>query len=362
MRKHTTEQIREAFVKQGYILLSNEYQNAHVKLDYQCSKGHPGQITWNSFQQGIRCSQCAGNQRCKFDSIKESFKKEGYVLLSTQYVNARDSLNYICPKGHKGTTYWNLFQQGRRCAQCAGVIDPAVKLEKIRLYFEKEGYRLLSTEYKNPSTKLDFICPQGHYGSMRWIGFSRGSRCAKCMGRAVPSIEEIQQCFEERGCKLLSTEYVDAHQKLKYVCPKGHNSSIAWTSFYHAGCTCAKCHEPKRQKELGQLLEQLFPGRVRKQDRFDFLGLLSVDYSVRDLGLAFEYDGQHHFMPTQYGNMSLEMAKERFKAQQERDARKNQLCQEHNYKLIRIAYYEDLSLENVQKKIGVASQIGALNG
>jgi uncharacterized protein YkuJ len=362
MRKLTIEQIREVFAKRGCVLLSNEYQNAHVKLDYQCSRGHPGQITWNSFQQGTLCSECAGNRRHKFDSIREFFEKEGYVLLSTHYTNTQDNLCYVCPDGHEGTTYWNLFQQGHRCAQCAGFIDPVIKLAKIRTYFEKEGYKLLSTKYKNPSTKLDFICSQGHNGSMSWTGFNRGSRCAKCMGRAIPSIEEVRQYFEQYGCKLLSTEYVNAHEKLDYICSKSHRVSIAWTNFYNLGHRCAKCCEPKKQKRLGELLEQLFPGKVGKQDHFNFLGLLSVDYSVRDLGLAFEYDGEHHFMPTQYGNMSLNMAKERFVAQQERDACKNRLCKENNYKMIRIAYYEDLTLENVQKKIDVTLQVEVSNG
>ena len=39
--------------------------------------------------------------------IKEQFEKEGYTLLTTEYINNKQKLDYICPKGHKNTIRWN---------------------------------------------------------------------------------------------------------------------------------------------------------------------------------------------------------------------------------------------------------------
>ena len=34
------------------------------------------------------------------------------------------------------------------------------------------------------------------------------------------TFEEVKQMFDNRGYILVSTEYVDVHSKLQYICPK----------------------------------------------------------------------------------------------------------------------------------------------
>ena len=63
-KKITINFIKEQFKKEKYTCLSNEYITAHTKLNFICNKGHYGQITWSSFQQGHRCKQCFID-RCK---------------------------------------------------------------------------------------------------------------------------------------------------------------------------------------------------------------------------------------------------------------------------------------------------------
>lgn len=50
----------------------------------------------------------------------------------------------------------------------------------IRSKFEKEGYKLLTTEYKNNQQKLDYICPKGHRHSITWVNWQQGCRCLFC--------------------------------------------------------------------------------------------------------------------------------------------------------------------------------------
>jgi len=95
----------------------------YQKLEYICPKGHRGNIKWNSWQQGRRCRKCAIlqqsiRQRTDYNYIKEQFEKEGYILLSKEYKNYSQKLKYICPKGHKGTIRWGDFRKGHRCAVC----------------------------------------------------------------------------------------------------------------------------------------------------------------------------------------------------------------------------------------------------
>lgn len=110
--------------------------------------------------------------------IRAEFEKEGYRLLVRRYKGSAQKLYYICSKGHKHRTTWLNWDNGARCPYCDGQGKPDIKL--IRLFFESEGYGLLSNEYINDSDKLWYKCPIGHMHSMRWGNFRHGKRCPEC--------------------------------------------------------------------------------------------------------------------------------------------------------------------------------------
>jgi len=49
--------IKKAFEESSTLLLTEEkdYKNSKQKLDCMCPSGHKYSISWNSFQQGLRC-------------------------------------------------------------------------------------------------------------------------------------------------------------------------------------------------------------------------------------------------------------------------------------------------------------------
>ena len=118
MKKLTIESVKESFEKEGYTLLSKEYVNNSTKLEYLCLQGHKHSISWNSWQQGRRYPYCSNKARLTFEFVKNSFEKENYMLLSKKYINNSDKLKYICSKGHVSSIRWNDWQQGIRCPTC----------------------------------------------------------------------------------------------------------------------------------------------------------------------------------------------------------------------------------------------------
>ena len=100
-KKHTIEYVRGLFEEGGYILLTKEYKNAHQKLEYICPENHKHSISWNVWQQGHRCYYCVGNVKPTIEFIRSEFRKEGYVLLGDRYVNNKTKLDYICPEKHR---------------------------------------------------------------------------------------------------------------------------------------------------------------------------------------------------------------------------------------------------------------------
>jgi hypothetical protein len=178
MRKLTIEFIRSEFEKEDWTLVSTVYINSWTKLDYVCLKGHSGSIRWGNWQQGQRCMVCAGLKKHTIEYIKNAFKKVGWVCISTKYVNARSKLNYICSEGHYGSTTWDSWQKGHGCLECTG--NKKLTINFIKSEFKKEGWVCVSEEYVNNKTNINYICPNGHHGTITWSNWGKGYRCLMC--------------------------------------------------------------------------------------------------------------------------------------------------------------------------------------
>jgi len=149
--------------------------------------------TWDNWHSGQRCVYCINNNIKKtIEEIKIEFKKEGYILLSKEYKNNKNLLKVRCPQGHEYYTKYNYFKSGCRCPYCSGNIKKTI--EEVREAFEKEGYTLLSTEYKSNKDLLDVRCPKGHEYRVRWDNFQRGYRCKQCKTKYY-SKEDLEKYF-----------------------------------------------------------------------------------------------------------------------------------------------------------------------
>jgi 5-methylcytosine-specific restriction endonuclease McrA len=125
-KKLSYEFVKEGFERRGYKLVSTEYINNHTKLEYICPNGHRHNIKWGHFQSGHGCPECVLEKlsewfRFDIKVIRLSFEEVGYILLSTEYVNAHQQLEYICLEGHKHFMTWNNWSKGYRCPTCANI-------------------------------------------------------------------------------------------------------------------------------------------------------------------------------------------------------------------------------------------------
>lgn len=231
--------VKESFECEGYGCLSNEYSGSKGKLDYICPEGHSGSMSWDAWQQGNRCPTCfIVKNKHTVAFIKSEFEKDGYDCLSKEYVNTHSKVDYICPEGHRGSISWSNWQQGRRCPTCAGVKKYTILF--IKAEFKKEGWVCVSTEYINAHSNLDYVCSEGHHGSIAWSDWKKGNRCPVCSGKKKHTIYFIKSEFKKDGYECLSTEYIGAHSKLYYICPKGHRGAIRW-SHWQSGHRCKDC-------------------------------------------------------------------------------------------------------------------------
>lgn len=291
------------------------------------------------------------SKKLTYSFVKEQFEKEGYTLLSKEYINSSSKLEYRCPKGTVYKISWNKWQGGRRCPCCT----PKGRfrhrsIDSIKVEFEKEGYILLTKKYKNCDQKLEYICNNGHKYSTSWDSWtSKGNRCAICNNNAILSIDYIYEEFKKERYTLLTTKYKNSKQRLYYICPNNHVGTVTWNN-WHLGNRCSKCSNTGTSSGQLKLLEELksiFPKQnFIEQDR-TIIKPYEIDILILDKKLAIEYCGLywHSELAGKDKNYHLNKLK---------------LCEEKGYRLITI--FEDEWLNNREIVISrIMNILGALN-
>lgn len=118
--------------------------------------------------------------------------------------------------------------------------------KEVKELFENIGYQLLEKEYKNSSTPMKYKCDKGHIGEIRLQVIARGGRCKQCAAEETAAkkrhtLEQVRKIFEERGAKLISTEYKNARTPLEFVCPKCGEKAKMSLSNFRKGYGCSNC-------------------------------------------------------------------------------------------------------------------------
>jgi hypothetical protein len=190
-------------------------------------------------------------KKLSFNEVKEIYQNAGCELLSDcrDYHNSRSKLEYKCSCGNLDTKAFINFKAKPRCLSCASKNAWAERhpcINDVKKYFETQGCVLLSTEFVNSTTKLEFICTCGNTYHQSLFDFKNGRRCWECGRKKLAnalttSITEVENTFKDKGCQLLSEEY-NPKKRLEYIAKCGHKSTVKYDDFKQgSGINCAKC-------------------------------------------------------------------------------------------------------------------------
>ena len=157
----------------------------------------------------------------------------------------------------------------------------------------------------------------------------------------------------EKGFNVLSFFHKEGRRWIIVQCPLGHNFEVRWSHFESLDSRCPKCSVSKYERRARERLEKIYGPRLRVQDNLDFLGRQTVDFSVRDIRLAIECDGEQHFRPVRFHGISEERAKVIHEIIKERDLKKDQLCKDNDYRMIRISHEDVENIESILIKEGI---------
>lgn len=238
-------------------------------------------------------------------------------------------------------------------SQCAKDIQKP-KWNDISSLFENRGYILLSMEYINAKTKLEYICPNHkEYGSqyITYNNLKSGFGC-KCCGRERTidskrlSFDEAKEIFARHDMILLNQEYKNSNIPMKYICKNHTEFGIQYMALSNAYKQhCPHCNTIKGEDKIARYLLNnnilFIPQKTYNDLRGVGGGKLSYDFYLPNFNLLIEYQGEQHKHP-----VSAFGGEEQFKIQQEHDLRKREYAKLHNIELFEI-WYDDF--KNVEK-------------
>jgi len=179
---------------------------------------------------------------------------------------------------------------------------------------------------------------------------SKGAGCKTCRYRKIREhhvlkIEDVIEIVEQRGGKVLSTEYKNSESPMDFECSLEHKFT---NSFAHIkrGQWCPTCNKGSKSEEIARTtFEQLFnfpfPKTRPKWLRNARGNQMEIDGFCKELMIGFEYQGIQHFSKQIYGgNLEQRITDDILKAS---------LCEENGIHLFILTH--EMSYEDFPKEI-----------
>lgn len=277
----------EIIKEKGGECLSRDYVKNHSKLKIRCKYGHEWETAPRQIKKGYWCPICSAkirgekSRKYTIDDMIKYAQSKGGECLSTEFKGLNSPLIWKCKKDH----IWknrpsSMFNQQSWCRKCSAII--------------------------------------------------RGKK------RRTP-IEVYQEIAQKRGGKLLSTEYINSHTKMEWQCEDGHKFWSVPAPVRFQDVWCPICSSGISERIVREYFKIIFEKDFQKKHPIWLLSPLrkrmELDGYNEELRIAFEYQGEQHYNPIYFGK------NKRLKEIQIKDELKKQLCEKNNVTLITIPYY-----------------------
>lgn len=115
--KHTIDDCHEFAAGRGGLCLSTEYINGRTHLKWMCQAGHQFEISFRDAQR-YWCTECTNPKTDFIVEANKLAKARGGVCISTVWVNGRTHLEWICSKDHIFSSLYSNVCAGCWCPYC----------------------------------------------------------------------------------------------------------------------------------------------------------------------------------------------------------------------------------------------------
>ncbi len=119
MKRLNNDEMRRIAKQRGGKCLSEKYINSWTQLIWECTKGHQWKATLHNVKKGTWCPICAGMQRHTIEEMHQLAEARGGKCLSGKYINGSTKLRWICAEGHRWKAAPSNIIRGHWCPKCS---------------------------------------------------------------------------------------------------------------------------------------------------------------------------------------------------------------------------------------------------
>lgn len=297
-------------------------------------------------------------KKYSFEEVLKTFNDKDYVLLSKEYINCKEKLQYICvshkDKGVQIISF-DSIKGGHGCTFCG--IEKCNSVPKGNRTKEetiiKHFSTLLDVEYisyyfKKGRLVVKYRCrihPEDGVLEMAYNNIKRSKfLCKSCRNESVKKKTFTQDMKSLNANIDIVSEYKNENFPIKCRCNKCKNTwKVAPRSLIdHPTCPKCRCAVSRSETLLVDILNNnniKYVCQKRFKDCKDKRAL-PFDFYLTDWNVLIEYQGEQHYRPIRRGNMSEAQAKASLQITQEHDSIKYEYCKKNNIPLICVPYWE----------------------
>ena len=265
------------------------------------------------------------------------------------------------------------FDRGYNCASCCNSYENSFAYhiqqelgEPLNKYWDWEKNDL--NPYcisKNTSQKIWIKCDKTDYHKsyfLRISSFYQGVRCPQCnknSGKVHPKdsfgalYPEKAKYWSKNNKKLPYEVTPMSNKKYKFICEKcgkEFSRSIKSLNQNDTGVICNMCNSSKGETKIIRYLDKndviyIYDKPYFKDLLSDLGNPLRPDFILPNEKIWIEYDGAQHFEWRKWL-----MSEEEYKILQNNDKIKNEYAKQHDWKLVRIPYWEFDNIEEILEK------------
>ena len=205
--------------------------------------------------------------------------------------------------------------------------------KKLIKFAEENKYVIMNLTIKTLSSNIvTIVCKNNHSKRIVLSDYKKYS-CREC--KNMDTLKEAKNIAIQRGGECLSEEYVNDKTYLDWICAYGHKWSTSLSKIKTDNRWCPECKVGVCEAICKEIFKILFDTEFVKIKPKWLKGLELDGYAkIGDMKIAFEYDGEQHYMFKTHWHKTIE----KFEEMQERDRQKDLLCEENDVILIRIPY------------------------
>lgn len=201
----------------------SQFRGFVTRICLQCERGHSWQVSADSVLKGQWCRRChVEDKRTPLNELRLYANSRGGELLSDRHPEKGSKYTWRCAKGHvwqaDSKIATRAFQWCRKCS----FENQKFSLEEMRALARKHGGECLSNTYVGVSKKLRWRCKKGHEWENTPALSMEGYWCKICNSSRIYSIERLQTLVCAKGGEVLSKEYVDCYTEMQFRCAEGH--------------------------------------------------------------------------------------------------------------------------------------------